>query len=178
MNFESVINDFTKTATELFNNKEDMKKLLDDVMSKVKENEALGSALDDINLFHELIKDYLAGDYTEISKATIIKATVGFLYLISPIEILPDSLLGGFLDDLLVIAYIVKVTKDEVDKYREWKLKNTYDILGDVYCKEYENEDGHYELIESSSDEILSGKEKIENNQKEVVYYEIKRSKD
>ena len=46
---------------------------------------------------------------------------VSLIYLVMPIDLIPDFLLGGYIDDALVIGYVVKKTSDELDLYKEWK---------------------------------------------------------
>ena len=38
-----------------------------------------------------------------------------------PIDLIPDFLIGGFIDDAMVIGYVVKKTSDELDLYKKWK---------------------------------------------------------
>lgn len=49
------------------------------------------------------------------------------IYLINPMDVVPDFLLGvGFLDDLSVFTYLIAKIKKELDKYEEWSLKNQH----------------------------------------------------
>jgi len=43
------------------------------------------------------------------------------IYFVSPIDIIPDFLLGGLVDDALVLGLIIKQVTSDLDKYREWE---------------------------------------------------------
>jgi uncharacterized membrane protein YkvA (DUF1232 family) len=43
------------------------------------------------------------------------------IYLVNPIDIIPDFLIGGFVDDAAVIAYILKKITIEITAYKNWK---------------------------------------------------------
>ena len=68
-----------------------------------------------------LLYDIEKKEYTMVSKGTIITVIAGLIYLVNPVDIVPDFLLGGFLDDAAVIGYIVSKLKGEIQRYNEWK---------------------------------------------------------
>ena len=47
--------------------------------------------------------------------------SVGLIYLVTPIDLIPDFAIGGFIDDAAVIAYILKKIQTELEIYKEWK---------------------------------------------------------
>lgn len=74
--------------------------------------------------FFSLIRDYWKGEYREVPKVTIglLVAAVG--YIISPIDLIPDFMLGvGQLDDLAVLAIAMKMINTEITRYLAWKAK-------------------------------------------------------
>ena len=42
------------------------------------------------------------------------------LYLLSPIDLIPDFLPMGFVDDTAIIIWALNVTSKELDQYMEW----------------------------------------------------------
>lgn len=121
INFDEILRKLEGTANAIHVNDESIKAFLSKVKNKVEENKQLSEIWDDVKLLMDLIKDYSRGDYKDVSKNTIITITVGLLYLVNPFDLIPDFLLGGFLDDLAVIAYIIKKTSEELKKYKKWK---------------------------------------------------------
>lgn len=87
----------------------------------IRDNEQLSDLIDDIGKLISLVRDYGKKEYTMVSKGTIITVIAGLIYLVNPVDIVPDFLLGGFLDDAAVIGYIVSKLKGEIQRYNEWK---------------------------------------------------------
>jgi len=74
--------------------------------------------LDDLKLAYEMLK---APDFT-IEKSTKLVLIIALLYIVSPIDLLPDSIpFIGVLDDMLVAGYAIKQTASELERYRRFK---------------------------------------------------------
>ena len=60
-----------------------------------------------------------------VPKKTVLVITVALLYLISPVDILPDVIpLLGFADDVAVLAFAFGLIKDDLENYSAWKMSN------------------------------------------------------
>lgn len=74
-----------------------------------------------------LAKDFIAGRYKGISKKSMIMVIAALIYLVNPMDIVPDMVLGiGLLDDISVFTYLMTKIKSEIDKYEEWALNNQH----------------------------------------------------
>ena len=58
-----------------------------------------------------------SGEYTHYNKRALLLVVAGLIYLVTPVDFLPDILLGGLIDDLGVVLYIVKSTSKELSFY-------------------------------------------------------------
>lgn len=115
-----------KLAKELFKQKDKINEVLNNATNKQTENkDRLNQGfLHDLKMLKAMLKDYLSGKY-KFSSRTIIYIVAGLLYFISPVDLIPDFLLGiGFVDDAAVLAMVIKRIKTELDKYKEL---NTFD---------------------------------------------------
>ncbi|MCB9832115.1 MAG: DUF1232 domain-containing protein [Planctomycetes bacterium] len=95
---------------------EKFRKLEDDKPS------ALEEVWEDLKTLIELIGDYVSGDYTETpwNVIAIVAATV--IYFVSPIDAIPDFIpILGFVDDAAMVAFCMKILRDDIRKYRAWK---------------------------------------------------------
>ncbi|CAI8800361.1 YkvA family protein [Methylocaldum szegediense] len=46
----------------------------------------------------------------------------GLLYLVNPVELIPDVIpMIGYLDDIAVMAVVLKLVKAELEKYAAWR---------------------------------------------------------
>lgn len=122
--FERIIKSLSSRANSIYFDKDKVKDLLIKTKTKVEGNKELMGIFGDIKVIVELIKDWKSGKYKELTKNTIIMLIVGLIYLVNPIDIIPDFLIGGFIDDAAVLAYILKKITVELDAYRLWKSKN------------------------------------------------------
>lgn len=76
----------------------------------------------DLLTLFALLKDSLLGRYRGVSKKNLALIVAGILYLVNPMDLLPDFILGvGFLDDVSVLMMILNRLSDELDHYREFQ---------------------------------------------------------
>lgn len=69
-----------------------------------------------------MVRDYVKGDYREIQASTIVSGVAVLLYVISPLDLVPDFVpVLGFLDDLAIISWFIGKFKTEIDHYRTWE---------------------------------------------------------
>lgn len=79
----------------------------------------------DLKLLINLFKDWYSGVYKEIPWYSIAAIILGFLYLISPVDLVPDLIpVLGQIDDIVIIRWILMhIAKQDLDKYRQFKTK-------------------------------------------------------
>lgn len=121
INFEEIIRNLEDKANRLYKDNTRLRELLVRARRKAEGNKHLMDIWSDLKVFIELMKDWIRGDYVELPKETVIMIIASLIYLVSPIDLIPDFLIGGFIDDALVIGYVVKKTSEELQAYKEWK---------------------------------------------------------
>lgn len=121
IDLEEIMRNLEGKANKIYKNNTRLRELLEAAKIKAEGNKQLMEIWSDLKLLMELIKDWMKGDYIDLSKNTVIMIIASLIYLVSPIDLIPDFLIGGFLDDAFVIAYVVKKTSDELKAYKEWK---------------------------------------------------------
>lgn len=76
---------------------------------------------EELALLIDLLGAYYRGEYTDISKRTLVTIAAGVLYFLMPLDVIPDFLLGfGLADDAAVIAYVVGAVRGEIEAYRAY----------------------------------------------------------
>lgn len=128
LDFENIIKGLNEKANAIYSDRDKIWDLLRRTKDKLEENKELRSLFDDVRVIVELIKDYTKGDYKELSKNSVILVIISLIYLVNPIDIIPDFLIGGFIDDAAVIAYILKKITVEITAYKEWKNLNAINL--------------------------------------------------
>ncbi|MDZ5601339.1 YkvA family protein [Pseudomonas sp. RP23018S] len=82
----------------------------------------LGKMREDLRLMQSLCLAWWRGEYRAISKKSLITIVAGLLYFVSPIDAIPDWILGvGFLDDIAVLGWVVKTVADELASFKAWR---------------------------------------------------------
>lgn len=121
---------FSKSKTKasiLINDKEKTKRKIDEAFNKANANKAdLQNVWTQFELLFSLIKDYFNGTYKEVPKKSVIAIVAGLLYFLSPMDMIPDFLLGfGLIDDVFIIGLVIKQVTRDLTKYKDWKTKET-----------------------------------------------------
>ncbi|KUO58599.1 MAG: methyltransferase type 11 [Gracilibacter sp. BRH_c7a] len=118
-----------KKAKQYIDNPSKVKDLLTKAISKAENNKQLAifsNLWDKIHLLFSLIKDWLNGGYKDISKSAMLLIIAGLIYFVSPIDIIPDWIIGlGFADDIAFLAMIINQLDKELIKYKLWKTTDT-----------------------------------------------------
>src|SRR3954467_5766189 len=83
-----------------------------DIDKKMSGQEALKALLEQGRLLLSLVKDYVTGAYREVPYWAIGAAAFALVYVLSPIDAIPDIIPGvGFLDDAAVLAMCLKLVE-------------------------------------------------------------------
>ena len=108
--------------------KEDIEKVTrkaDEIEKKVRESGPLRRYIDDVKLLLSMVKDYWSGDYKEIPYWAIGATVFALLYVLSPIDLIPDFIpVVGLVDDAAVVALCLYMIEQELHDYSEWKTQN------------------------------------------------------
>ena len=107
---------------------------LDDKLNDIKKSDAeyvyknldkLPKDTGDLKLLINLFKDWYNGVYREIPWYSIAAIILGFLYLLSPVDLVPDMIpVLGQIDDAVIMRWILThIAKQDLNKYRQFKTK-------------------------------------------------------
>jgi uncharacterized membrane protein YkvA (DUF1232 family) len=70
-----------------------------------------------------LLRALRTGDYTQTSLFRLALIAAGVAYVVSPIDLLPEAVLGvfGLADDAMVLAWVTTAIVEETEKYLAWE---------------------------------------------------------
>lgn len=136
INFEGIIRNLESKANSIYRDNEKLRNLIIKVKDKIDNNKELREIFEEIKLLIELIRDWLKGDYKELSQTSVVLVIISFIYLLNPFDLIPDFIAGGFVDDIAVITYIIKKIQEELKAYKRWRNREEtaeiIEIQGDV----------------------------------------------
>ena len=123
-----------KKVNEKFNSfknkkysEDDMNKVFDNeetILNKMKD-ENLKGFIDDVKLFFCMLKDFFTKKYTKVPVGTIVSIAATLLYVLAPIDLIPDLMpFVGYLDDAGIVALCINGFKADLETYKEFKGLN------------------------------------------------------
>ena len=77
---------------------------------------------DKIILMFQMLKDVKQKKYPETPWKTIAAMVFTILYIINPLDLVPDFIpFLGYLDDISVFSFVLKLINDDLMEYKNWK---------------------------------------------------------
>lgn len=84
----------------------------------------LNRVVEDFKLLFALIKDYWRGNYRDVSLWSIGVFVSGIVYILLPVDLLPDFIpFIGQIDDAIILLICLYFLEKDLNKYREWRLR-------------------------------------------------------
>ena len=77
---------------------------------------------DEVKVAYSMIKDYVAGNYTQAPWRTIATLVATLAYVLMPFDLVPDVIpIIGWSDDCMALAGALAFTKMDLEQYKTWK---------------------------------------------------------
>jgi uncharacterized membrane protein YkvA (DUF1232 family) len=114
---------FAEAAKDYLNSPNKTKNLILKASTKAaNKKKSLSEVWESLHLLFDLVTDWRKGEYRKVPKGSILMIIATIIYFVSPIDMVPDFLIGlGILDDAAVIGFTLKQIATDLDKYKEWK---------------------------------------------------------
>lgn len=104
---------------------DDVKKAVEsseEILTKVKSSSFFSKQFAKVALLIMMLKDYWNGEYTEVPWGIIAAIVAALLYILSPIDLIPDFIpFIGYTDDVALLLLVWANISREVKKYCQWK---------------------------------------------------------
>ncbi len=83
---------------------------------------SLGRFIADVKILFSVVQDYISGNYKIIPWHTIAAIGGTLLYVMHPVDLVPDVILGiGLIDDAAVVGVCLKLIEKDLLRYDKWK---------------------------------------------------------
>lgn len=84
----------------------------------------------DLKLLQGLCAAWWRGEYRAIGSQALVAVVAALVYFLVPLDMVPDWLLGvGLLDDLAVLAWVLRTWEGELQAYRVWREAQSPEVL-------------------------------------------------
>ncbi len=81
----------------------------------------LGERVSDVKLLWNMLLDYKDGKYKQLPWKLVAGIVFFFVYLLNPIDVIPDVIpVFGFTDDLGVLGLVLAAFASDIDAYKTW----------------------------------------------------------
>lgn len=82
----------------------------------------LTNVWDGFNLLVRLVKAWESRKYRRIPQKSLVAIVATILYLVNPLDVIPDFLpVVGYLDDAAVLTWVLKMIADDLEEFRRWE---------------------------------------------------------
>jgi len=122
-NKESIYNSVNLTAAQADEIIQDALPIIegmDDLPSKSTRN--LSVTYERAKILFDMVKDIYTGEYKALDKLAVSTAVLAIVYLVSPLDFVPDVIPGvGYVDDIAILSFAVGLCAKEIKRYTEFK---------------------------------------------------------
>lgn len=118
-------------AQEMLKDEDKMEKFLQRLEKKLRVVPVAGNKLSHVPVMASLLRSFVKKEYTDVPIGTITAIISALVYFVSPIDLIPDLLPGGYVDDAAVIAACLKLIDSDVEDYIKWRKINGK-VIGDI----------------------------------------------
>ena len=113
-------------AQDLADNPSRLRAVIRRAQAQLREDRSrLGSLRADVPRLTRMASAIARGDYRRVPWKSVFLLAAGLVYFITPVDLIPDFILGtGFLDDAVIVAYVLKAIRDDLARFEDWELQN------------------------------------------------------
>ena len=77
---------------------------------------------ENLQLMFGIVRDWFSGTYKQIPVRSIVAILAAILYLIAPIDMIPDFIPGlGYIDDAFIMGLVINQIGADLQTYKAWK---------------------------------------------------------
>jgi len=112
-----------KRAEKAAASPEKTERIIADALKKAdRQRGRLSKVWDEINGLFRLVRAWVRRDYKSVPWESVVLALGAIVYFLSPIDLIPDFILGlGYLDDAAFVAWVVQSIRGDIKEFLAWE---------------------------------------------------------
>ena len=119
---QALINGYAE-AEETLNDTDKLEAFLQKLEQKLKTVPMVGETMSHVPAMVSLLRSYAKKEYTNIPMKSIVAITSALIYLVSPVDLIPDNIpVIGYIDDAAVIKFCWSLVESDVEEYNAWRI--------------------------------------------------------
>ncbi len=112
-------------AQDILKDRDKTEEFLQRIEMKLKLIPKIGGVLSMVPTMISLVRSYIRKEYQNIPAGSIVAVVSALIYFLSPIDIIPDSILGvGYIDDAFIVSACLKLVGNDIIEYQKWRKDN------------------------------------------------------
>lgn len=128
-NIEDMFNKHNSEAEEMLEDEDKMERFLQRLEKKLKTIPMAGSSLAYVPMMISMVRMFIMKEYTDTPVTSIVSIVTTLIYVLSPIDLVPDAIPGiGYVDDAFVVSACLALVRTDLEDYRSWREKNGMEI--------------------------------------------------
>ncbi len=111
-------------ARKILDDPEALKRVADEsYRSGASRSGPFAAVMDDFRAAVRLVVAYARGNYRDIPPDSLALVVAGLVYVVSPLDLVPDAVpVIGYMDDAVVVGWVIKSVREELDAFRAWEV--------------------------------------------------------
>ena len=124
-NLKKALDENKEKAKVFLNDDDKMETLFQDFEKRLKLIPKIGKRASDVAVLLSMLRAYIKKQYTDVAIGTILAAVAGLIYVVNPMDVVPEYIIGfGIVDDAAVIGIILQALHMDLNKYKKWQKAN------------------------------------------------------
>lgn len=96
--------------------------IVSEKLQKFAENPQVKEMTEHVEVLYRMVKAHVNGTYTGLSSRSVGLIAMGFIYFITPVDLIPDFIpFIGYVDDMSVLLAVGKSLQTDIVKFRVWE---------------------------------------------------------
>jgi len=108
-----------------------LKEVAEKLADKKSSKGAFGQLIDLALTLVRMVQAFVTGAYRQIEPSTVLAGVAVLLYVLSPIDLVPDFIpVVGFMDDFALISWFITKFQAEIARFQEWENTSALSASG------------------------------------------------
>jgi uncharacterized membrane protein YkvA (DUF1232 family) len=123
-----ITNQAVRRAERIAKKPDRVVKLLESARIKAdRSRDSIRSAWDTIGALIRMLRAHFSHTYSDLPWRSIVWGLAALIYFVAPLDMIPDFILGGLVDDAAVVMYVVRQIQKDLDAFLAWESQQPAD---------------------------------------------------